>query len=161
MRAKLHRAVVTQANVNYVGSITLDPLLMRAAGLLPMEQVDVLNCANGNRLTTYCLEGREGSGEVGLNGAAALLCRPKDVVLILAYAYLEGPEIAELESRTVLVGPGNRVGKVLRMKAAFAGPETGRKTAPKSRPKALSVRETGRSASVRAGMARKLGGKSR
>ena len=85
MRAKLHRLTVTDANVDYIGSITLDPRLMKAAGLLPLEMVDVLNCSNGNRLSTYCIEGRSGSGEVCLNGAAALLCSPGDVVLVVAY----------------------------------------------------------------------------
>lgn len=127
MRAKIHRATVTHANVDYVGSITLDPRLMRAAGLLPMEQVDVLNCANGSRLTTYCIEGREGSGEVGLNGAAALLCQPKDIVLVVAYAQLEARELAGFETRTVLVGPGNRVRRTLRGRAAFADPVPSRR----------------------------------
>ncbi len=122
MRAKLHRAVVTAADPDYVGSITLDPRLMEAAGMLPMEQVDVLNCANGARLTTYCLEGRPGSGEVCLNGAAALLCRPGDVVLVVAYAALEPGEIAGFESRTVLVGPGNRPGRVLLHNAGLKAP---------------------------------------
>ncbi|HTB23562.1 MAG TPA: aspartate 1-decarboxylase [bacterium] len=126
MRAKIHRATVTHANVEYIGSITLDPRLMKAAGLLPMEQVDVLNCSNGNRLTTYCIEGRSGSGEVGMNGAAALLCSPGDVVLVVAYAHLEAPEIKGFEALTVLVDARNRVKKTHRAKAAFTG-----KAAPK------------------------------
>jgi aspartate 1-decarboxylase len=121
MRAKIHRAVVTHANVDYVGSITLDPRLMKAAGLLPQEQVDVLNCDNGRRLTTYCIEGRAGSGEVGLNGAAALLCSPGDVVLVVAYARLSPEEIAGFEAVTVVVDARNRVKKILRAKAAFTG----------------------------------------
>lgn len=126
MRAKIHRATVTHANVDYIGSITLDPMLMKAAGLLPQEQVDVLNCDNGERLTTYCIEGRRGSGDVGLNGAAALLCSPGDVVLVVAYAQLNEPEIASFEALTVLVDARNRVKKTVRAKAAFTG-----KPAPK------------------------------
>lgn len=121
MRAKIHRAIVTDANVDYIGSITLDPRLMKAAGLLPLEQVDVLNCSNGNRLSTYCIEGRSGSGEVCVNGAAALLCSPGDVVLVVAYAQVSDAEMAAFEAVTVFVGPGNKLKKSLRQKAAFNG----------------------------------------
>jgi aspartate 1-decarboxylase len=127
MRAKIHRAVVTAADVDYVGSITLDPRLMEKAGLLPMEQVDVLNCSNGNRLTTYCIEGRPGSGDVCLNGAAALLCSPGDVVLVVAFAQLQESEIAGFASVTVLVDGRNRAVKVLRKPAAFAARRKARK----------------------------------
>ena len=126
MRAKIHRVTVTDANVDYIGSITLDPRLMKAAGLLPLELVDVLNCSNGNRLSTYCIEGRSGSGEVCVNGAAALLCNPGDVVLVVAYAQLSDVEIASHEAVTVFVGPKNKLKKVVRQKAAFSG-----KPAPK------------------------------
>lgn len=121
MRAKIHRATVTDANVDYIGSVTLDPLLMQAAGLLPLEQVDVLNCANGNRLSTYCIEGRKGSGEVCINGAAALLCSPGDVVLIVGYAQLAPAEVAGHEAVTVFVTAKNRVKKVTKAKAALSG----------------------------------------
>jgi len=121
MRAKIHRATVTHANVDYIGSITLDPRLMKAAGLLPLEQVDVLNCSNGSRLTTYCIEGRSGSGEVGMNGAAALLCSPGDVVLVVAFAQLNAAEIKDFEALTVMVDARNRVKKTVRTRASFAG----------------------------------------
>lgn len=121
MRSKIHRAKVTAARVDYIGSITLDPRLMKAAGLLPLEQVDVLNCSNGSRLTTYCIEGRSGSGEVCLNGAAALLCSPGDIVLIVAYAQLEESELEEHRGLTVLVDARNRPRKILRTRAAFSG----------------------------------------
>jgi aspartate 1-decarboxylase len=121
MRAKIHRATVTDANVDYIGSITLDPKLMRAAGLLPLEQVDVLNVSNGSRLTTYCIEGREGSGEVCLNGAAALLCGKGDVVLVVAFAQLQEPELARFEAVTVFVSPKNKVRKVTRQRPALTG----------------------------------------
>ncbi len=103
LRTKIHRATVTEANVDYIGSITLDAKLMRAAGLLPFEQVDVLNVSNGNRLTTYCIEGRAGSGEVCVNGAAALRCGKGDIVLICAYAQLHEAELADFKARTVFV----------------------------------------------------------
>jgi aspartate 1-decarboxylase len=121
MKSKIHRARVTGANVDYIGSITLDPRLMRAAGLLPMEQVDVLNTSNGTRLTTYCIEGKEGSGEVCLNGAAALLCGVGDVVLVVAFAQLAEDELAGFESVTVFVDPRNRARKFLKQKAALSG----------------------------------------
>jgi aspartate 1-decarboxylase len=121
MRAKIHRATVTDARVDYIGSITLDPKLMRAAGLLPLEQVDVLNVNNGSRLTTYCIEGREGSGEVCLNGAAALLCTKGDLVLVVAFAQLRPEELAGFEALTVFVSPKNKVRKVARHRAALTG----------------------------------------
>ena len=112
LRAKIHRATVTDANVGYVGSITLDSKLMKAAGLLPYEQVDVLNVSNGNRLTTYCIEGKAGSGEVCLNGAAALLCGKGDIVLICAYAQLTPVEMQGFTARTVFVSAKNKVSKI-------------------------------------------------
>jgi aspartate 1-decarboxylase len=121
MRAKIHRAKVTDANVDYIGSITLDPRLMRAAGLLPLEQVDVLNVSNGSRLTTYCIEGRAGSGEVCLNGAAALLCQPGDLVLVVAFAQVPQQELAGFEALTVFVDARNRVKKVTRQRPALTG----------------------------------------
>jgi aspartate 1-decarboxylase len=121
MRSKIHRATVTDANVDYIGSITLDPRLMRAAGLLPLEQVDVLNTSNGTRLTTYCIEGKEGGGEVCLNGAAALLCRVGDVVLVVAYAQLEEAELGSFQAVTVLVDRKNRPVKVRKQRPSLLG----------------------------------------
>jgi aspartate 1-decarboxylase len=121
MRAKIHRATVTDANVDYIGSITLDPKLMRAAGLLPLEQVDVLNVSNGARLTTYCIEGRSGSGEVCLNGAAALLCGKGDLVLVVAFAQLRDDELAGFEAVTVFVDARNRLKKAARQRPALTG----------------------------------------
>jgi aspartate 1-decarboxylase len=130
MRSKIHRATVTDANVDYMGSITLDPKLIEAAGLLPMEQVDVLNVSNGARLTTYVIEGKRGSGEVCLNGAAALLCGKGDLVLIVAYAQLHEAEIPAFSAVTVFVDAKNRVTKSLRQHAAVTG-----KPAPKLPPR--------------------------
>jgi aspartate 1-decarboxylase len=130
MRSKIHRATVTDANVDYMGSITLDPKLIEAAGLLPMEQVDVLNVSNGARLTTYVIEGKRGSGEVCLNGAAALLCGKGDLVLIVAYAQLHEAEIPAFHAVTVFVDAKNRITKSLRQRAALTG-----KPAPKLPPR--------------------------
>jgi aspartate 1-decarboxylase len=121
MRAKIHRAIVTDANVDYIGSITLDPRLMKAAGLLPLEQVDVLNVSNGSRLTTYCLEGRAGSGEVCINGAAALLCGKGDIVLVVAYAQLAEAEIAGFKATTVFVDKRNRITSIVAQGSALTG----------------------------------------
>jgi aspartate 1-decarboxylase len=113
MKSKIHRAVVTEANVDYVGSITLDPKLAKAAGLLPYEQVDVLNVSNGARLTTYVIWGKKsGSGQVCLNGAAARLCRKGDIVLVVSYAQLDEKEIKSFKATTVMVGPKNTPGKI-------------------------------------------------
>jgi aspartate 1-decarboxylase len=113
MKSKIHRATVTEANLNYIGSVTLDSKLIKAAGLLPYEQVDVLNVSNGARLTTYVIEGKKpGNGEVCLNGAAARLCRRGDLVLVVSYVQLDEEEIREFKSTTVLVDPKNRVKRV-------------------------------------------------
>ena len=85
MRAKLHRITVTQADLNYIGSITLDLDLIEAAGLVAGEKVQVVNCNNGERLETYVIEGARGSGEVCLNGPAARRCQLGDIVIVIAY----------------------------------------------------------------------------
>ena len=85
LKSKIHRATVTGADINYEGSVTLDPVLMETADILPYEQVQVLDINNGNRLTTYAIEGDRGAGEVIINGAAARLVSVGDVVIILTY----------------------------------------------------------------------------
>ncbi|HEX3005881.1 MAG TPA: aspartate 1-decarboxylase, partial [Angustibacter sp.] len=86
---KIHRATVTEADLHYVGSLTLDADLLDAAGLLPGQQVDVVDVTNGARLTTYVIEGERGSGVVCVNGAAAHLVHPGDVVIVIAYGLLD------------------------------------------------------------------------
>ena len=85
MHAKLHRVTVTEANVNYVGSITIDSELMEKVGILPLEEVDVINLDNGKRWSTYAIPGDGGSGSICPNGGAALLCKPGDLLIIIAY----------------------------------------------------------------------------
>lgn len=114
LRCKIHRATVTDAHVDYVGSITLDPLLMEASKLSAFEQVDVLNINNGSRLTTYAIEGRRGSGDCALNGAAALLCSPGDIVLVLAYCQLSEEEAGTHQPYIVQVDKKNKVKKIKR-----------------------------------------------
>ena len=85
LKSKIHRATVTETNINYEGSITVDTRLLEAADILPYEQVQVLNVNNGARFATYAIEGKAGSGEICLNGAAARLAVPGDIVIILTY----------------------------------------------------------------------------
>jgi aspartate 1-decarboxylase len=92
MKSKLHRATVTMADLDYVGSVTIDRDLMDAADLLPHERVQVLDVTNGARLETYVIEGERGSGIIGINGAAAHLVHPGDVVLIVSFAEFEEDE---------------------------------------------------------------------
>jgi len=118
LRSKIHRAAITQTDVDYIGSITLDPKLMEAAGILPYEQVQVLNLANGNRLATYAITGRRGSGQVCLNGAAALLAAPGDLVIILAYGMVEDALAASQRPVVVFVDAKNRITRVAREEEA-------------------------------------------
>jgi aspartate 1-decarboxylase len=108
MKGKIHRATVTDANLAYEGSITLDPVLMEAADILSHEQVHVYDVDNGNRLVTYAIEGRRGSGDVVLNGAAARLVQPGDTVIVVSYAELDDLELRGFEPRVVYVDERNR-----------------------------------------------------
>jgi aspartate 1-decarboxylase len=112
LRAKIHRARVTRCDVDYVGSITLDQDLLEAADLLPLEQVDVYNITTGDRFTTYCIAGERGSGEVGINGAAAHLAKVGDLVIVAAYCQVDREDLPHHRARVVLVGDGNRVAEV-------------------------------------------------
>lgn len=112
LKSKIHRATVTGADIDYEGSITLDRLLMDAAGIVPYEQVQVLDVNNGNRLTTYAVEGRPASGDVIINGAAARLVSEGDIVIILTYT-----DVAEEAARShrpalVYVDPRNRITRI-------------------------------------------------
>ena len=109
LRAKIHRATVTQANVDYEGSITIDRRLMEATDLLPNEAVCVWNVTNGHRFETYAVEGRPDSGVVCVNGAAAHLVRPGDLVIIAAFTWLEEEAARAHEPKVVFVDAQNRV----------------------------------------------------
>src|SRR6186713_700242 len=109
MSGKIHRATVTEANLDYEGSITLDPDLMDAAGILPYEQVHVVDVTNGARLETYAIKGLRGSGEVCINGAAAHMVRRGDTVIVIAYQHLDEQEAQRAEPRKVFVDAHNRV----------------------------------------------------
>src|SRR4030042_826241 len=103
LKSKIHRATVTDADVNYEGSITIDPVLMEAADILPYEQVDVLNINNGARLTTYAIEGRADSGDICLNGAAARLGTKGDIVIIVSYCHVAEEDARHVTPRIVRV----------------------------------------------------------
>ncbi|ANP52248.1 aspartate 1-decarboxylase [Streptomyces griseochromogenes] len=108
-KSKVHRATVTQADLHYVGSLTLDADLMEAADLLPGEKVDIVDIDNGNRLSTYLIEGPRGSGVVGINGAAARLISPGDLVIIISYADIWNSDAARLVPRVVHVDRDNKI----------------------------------------------------
>ena len=107
-KSKIHRARVTEANLNYEGSVTLDSDLMDAADILPHEQVQVLNVNNGERFDTYAIRGPRGSGVVCLNGPAARLAQVGDMVIILTYAWMEREELERHTPRVVMVDDRNR-----------------------------------------------------
>ncbi|QQB42736.1 Aspartate 1-decarboxylase precursor [Kingella denitrificans] len=115
---KIHRATVTQADLNYVGSITVDEDLLDAAGILVNEKVQIVNNNNGARLETYTIAGKRGSGVICLNGAAARLVQPGDVVIIMSYVLLSEPEISAHEPKVVLVDETNRIREVIRYEPA-------------------------------------------
>lgn len=116
-KSKIHRATVTDANLNYEGSLTLDPILMEAAGLVPFEQVHVLNLNNGARFETYLIEGERGSGTVCVNGAAARLVQVGDPIIVLAYALVPEEELLQFEARVVFVDEKNEIVRVEVVKA--------------------------------------------
>lgn len=115
---KIHRATVTQADLNYVGSITVDEDLLDAAGILVNEKVQIVNNNNGARLETYTIAGKRGSGVICLNGAAARLVQQGDVVIIMSYVLLSEPEISAHEPKVVLVDEANRIREVIRYEPA-------------------------------------------
>ncbi|MCC6266295.1 MAG: aspartate 1-decarboxylase [Dehalococcoidia bacterium] len=112
MSGKIHRATVTEANLDYEGSITLDPDLMEAAGILPYEQVAVVDVTNGARLETYAIRGMRGCGEVCVNGAAAHLIHRGDTVIVIAYQQLTEAEAETIAPKKVFVDGFNRIKNV-------------------------------------------------
>lgn len=117
MHGKIHRATVTEANLNYVGSITIDEDLLDAAGILPGEKVQIVNNNNGARLETYTIPGKRSSGVICLNGAAARCALEGDIVIIIAYAQMDEKEAKALEPKVVLVDKQNHIVKNFEEKA--------------------------------------------
>ena len=109
MKSKIHRATVTQADLHYVGSVTVDPDLLEAADIAEHEQVQVLDIDNGARVTTYAIAGERGSGEVKVNGAAARLVVRGDTVILLSYASYEEAELADHRPQVVHVSRANQI----------------------------------------------------
>jgi aspartate 1-decarboxylase len=109
LKSKIHRATVTQADLHYVGSVTVDADLLEAADLLPGEQVAIVDVTNGARLETYVIEGERGSGVIGINGAAAHLVHPGDLVILISYAVVDDAEARTLVPRIVHVDADNAV----------------------------------------------------
>jgi aspartate 1-decarboxylase len=109
LKSKIHRATVTQSDLHYVGSVTIDADLMDAADLLSGEQVAVVDVTNGARLETYVIEGARGSGVLGINGAAAHLVHPGDLVIVISYAALPDAEAKSYLPKVVHVDSGNRI----------------------------------------------------
>ena len=109
LKSKIHCARVTEANLNYMGSITIDEDLMDAAGMFEGEQVHIVNNNNGERFVTYIIKGERGSGAICLNGAAARLVQPDDVVIIMAYAQMTPDEAREFRPAVIFPKPGNRL----------------------------------------------------
>jgi aspartate 1-decarboxylase len=109
LKGKLHRATVTQANLNYVGSITIDEALMEAAGILEYELVQIVNINNGSRFETYVIKGERDSGMICLNGAAARLVQVEDKIIIMSYVQLSAEEAATHKPNVVLIGENNQI----------------------------------------------------
>ncbi|HET6628133.1 MAG TPA: aspartate 1-decarboxylase [Nocardioidaceae bacterium] len=109
MTSKIHRATVTQADLHYVGSVTVDEDLLDAADLLPGELVHIVDVTNGARLQTYTIAGERGSGVIGINGAAARLVQPGDLVILIGYGQMDTAEAREHEPHVVFVDAGNNI----------------------------------------------------
>jgi aspartate 1-decarboxylase len=113
MKSKIHRATVTGANLNYVGSITIDQELMEIANLYPNEKVQIVNNNNGARLETYVITGKRGCRDICLNGAAARLVQPGDTIIIISYSWMEEEKAREHQPTVVVLGKGNEVEQML------------------------------------------------
>lgn len=112
LKSKIHRATVTEANLNYVGSITIDDNLLKAADILPNEKVQIVNNNNGARFETYVIKGTPGSGVICLNGAAARLVQPGDNVIIISYVVMDNKEALDYKPSIVFVDEKNRIEEV-------------------------------------------------
>lgn len=118
LNGKIHRATVTDANLNYVGSITVDTDLLNAAGIDIHEKVQIVNNNNGARLETYAIAGKKGSGEICLNGAAARLVQKGDIVIIMSFVLIDAKEVATHRPKVVLVDENNKITQVIHAEQA-------------------------------------------
>lgn len=122
MKAKLHRARVTEANLNYVGSITIDEDLLDAVDMVPNEQVQIVNNNNGARFETYIIPGERGSGVVCLNGAAARLVQEGDVVIIISYGLVSEEEVKTHQPKVAIIGENNKIVEMIGTEPAATVP---------------------------------------
>ncbi|MGN1402461.1 MAG: aspartate 1-decarboxylase [Bacillus sp. (in: firmicutes)] len=113
MKGKIHRATVTEANLNYVGSITIDQDILDAVDMLPNEKVAIVNNNNGARFETYIIAGDRGSGVICLNGAAARLVQPDDIVIIISYALVAEEQVKAHRPRIAIMGEGNKINEII------------------------------------------------
>lgn len=113
MNSKIHRATVTQADLNYVGSITIDQDILDAVGMLPNEKVHVVNNNNGARFETYIIAGERGSGVICVNGAAARLVQKGDIVIIISYVYVDNQEAADHKPTVAIMGENNTIKEMI------------------------------------------------
>ncbi len=113
LKAKLHRATVTQTNLDYHGSITIDADLLEQSGILPAEKVEIANLNNGSRFATYVLRGKPGSGIIGINGASARLCAPGDKVIILCFAIMDEAEAKSFKPTVLILDQDNKVAETV------------------------------------------------
>ncbi len=114
LKSKIHRATVTDADLHYEGSIGLDPDLMEAADIVPYEQVDIYNITNGNRFSTYAIEGERDKGTICLNGAAARLVARGDLIIICSYANYDETEIPTHDAKCILVDENNKFKRIMK-----------------------------------------------
>jgi aspartate 1-decarboxylase len=112
MKSKIHRAVVTEANLNYIGSITIDEDLMNSADMLKNEKVQIVNINNGNRFETYVIPGARGSGVMCLNGAAARLAHPGDLIIVISYALCDRKEAEDFQPKIIFLNEKNEITEI-------------------------------------------------
>ncbi len=112
LKSKIHGATVTEANLRYTGSITIDSRLLKAADILPNERVQIVNLNNGSRVETYVLEGKAGSGTICMNGAAARWAHKGDIVIIISYCHVDNAEVKKIKPRIVFVDAKNRIKRI-------------------------------------------------
>lgn len=113
MNSKIHRAQVTEANLDYVGSVTIDQDILDAVGMLANEKVHIVNNNNGARLETYIIPGKRGSGVICLNGAAARLVQKGDIVIIMSYVYVDANEAETHQPKVAIMGKNNRIKEII------------------------------------------------
>ncbi|TSB46943.1 aspartate 1-decarboxylase [Alkalicoccobacillus porphyridii] len=119
MKSKIHRATITESDLNYVGSITIDEDIMKAVNILENEKVQIVNNHNGARFETYVIKGEAGSGSICVNGAAARLVQPGDTIIIIAYAMMDQEEAAQFKPQVAIMNQNNQIDQLLGTEPAY------------------------------------------